>query len=758
MAKNILRLRVDSKEYDSKIERARSGLLHLEQSLQKAGKSFASADKDQVAFVKELGKMDTVSQTAKGKVNELSKAFVDLSVQYRKMTEQEKASPFGQAMSQSLDQLKTRVQADKDEIRELEGSLSGTKMGGGGGGFLGGDKFGGMIQVLGGNLMTKAVGMFANLASEMGDMVVQGIELSKQGEGIRIAFERLGRGDILQGLREATHGTVTDLELMKAAVKFNDFKLPVGELGTMLAFAQQKAKDTGQSIDYMVNSIVTGLGRKSLMILDNLGLSAAEINEKMKQTGDMTKAVGEIIREQMSKAGDYIETAADKATEANVRLKNAMTELGNTLTPLSSDFGNFWNELKIGGLQFLNFVLKPIVGMMTQAGQIANAKSRLGGSDAVNSQIDTLTGSSTKQLTMLSQLAKYDQQIKDLQTAADSVVVPAAGQGSQYAINQINAYNTQIQALLQMREEYRQKAMEIIAPAAASGAGVTGGGTGGKGGTTTKPKEEYIPLAGSIDWMQEKVKELQTAFEKTADDAVRGKLYEELQKAKLVLDSMNSGMSMTLDRTQGGSLTDSLGLGFNSDRLGKVELKPSDTSDRRDEMSFMQKYDKAVGGFSSIAGGLKQLGIELPAGLEGLLGGLQGLSTIVSGVTSVIEAFSVGSQAANTVALAANTVALGALTSAVTANTVSSFIPFFSNGGVVHAAGGLNVPGNHFAGDMVPAMVNSGETILTMAQSAVVAEALSQRSTSGSSAPSVLRGEDIIFAVNNTLRRMGRGD
>ena len=75
--------------------------------------------------------------------------------------------------------------------------------------------------------MTKGAMMIGNLAAEMGDMVKQGIEMAKAGEGIRIAFERLGRGDLLDGLREATHGTVTDLELMKAAVKFNDFKLPV---------------------------------------------------------------------------------------------------------------------------------------------------------------------------------------------------------------------------------------------------------------------------------------------------------------------------------------------------------------------------------------------------------------------------------------------------------------------------------------------------------------------------------------------------
>ena len=120
------------------------------------------------------------------------------------------------------------------------------------------------------------------LTSELSECISQSTELAKAGEGIRLAFDRLNRPDLLNSLREATHGTVTDLELMKAAVQFNDFKLPLDELGTMLAFAQKKAKDTGQSVDYLVNSIVTGLGRKSKMILDNLGLSASEIDEKMK--------------------------------------------------------------------------------------------------------------------------------------------------------------------------------------------------------------------------------------------------------------------------------------------------------------------------------------------------------------------------------------------------------------------------------------------------------------------------------------------
>ena len=280
----------------------------------KAGGTLQHVDDGVKEFTQQLGKMDTVAGGAKGKLGEMTKAFTDLTMQFNAMTDAEKSGQFGKALSSGLDELKQRIISTKQELADINNSLN--NVGGtSGGGLFGGGKLDGMLQVFGGNLMTKGAGMLAGLASEMGDMVKQGVELAKQGEGIRIAFERLGRGDILNGLREATHGTVTDLELMKAAVKFNDFKLPLDQLGTMLAFAQQKAKDTGQSVDYMVDSIVTGLGRKSLMILDNLGLSATEVKEKMAETGDMTKAVGAIIREQMSKAGDYVETAADRATQ-----------------------------------------------------------------------------------------------------------------------------------------------------------------------------------------------------------------------------------------------------------------------------------------------------------------------------------------------------------------------------------------------------------------------------------------------------------
>ena len=75
-------------------------------------------------FTRSLGKMDTTATTAKGKLGEMTKAFTDLSVQYKNMTDEEKKSPFGQALSKSLDELKGRIGESKTQLDEVNKSLN----------------------------------------------------------------------------------------------------------------------------------------------------------------------------------------------------------------------------------------------------------------------------------------------------------------------------------------------------------------------------------------------------------------------------------------------------------------------------------------------------------------------------------------------------------------------------------------------------------------------------------------------------------
>ena len=418
MAKDVItRFKLETTQYDSKLKNASKELSDFSKTATQAKEGFNQFTKANVDAARALGSMATSSTNAKQKTQELVGAFNEAAKAYNNLSEEQKQSDWAKALAGSLTTLQQRIKDTKQEMQGLGDEMKK------GGGLFGGGKLDGMLQVFGGNMMTKAAGVAAEFASEIAGCVRQGIELAKQGEGIRNAFERLGRGDILDGLREATHGTVTDIELMKAAVKFNDFKLPVEELGTMLAFAQQKAKDTGQSIDYMVDSIVTGLGRKSLMILDNLGLSAAEIRSKMAETGDMTKAVGEIIRDQMAKAGDYVETAADRAAQANVSLQNKMEELGRKFAPLQEASNNLWTSMKIGIMDVIGGPLTDFINKLTEAGRIANAYGVIGGNAKVGKMASNLAGvSESKRQQMYQQQQqqfwKYinprEQQIKDI--------------------------------------------------------------------------------------------------------------------------------------------------------------------------------------------------------------------------------------------------------------------------------------------------------------------------------------------------------
>ena len=131
MADVITRLKVESQEYDSKIKRAAQGLLQMETACRKVGGTLAVLEKDEKEFVAGLGRMETSSRTAKGKLSELTNAFTDLRAQYNRLTAEEKQGDFGRALSQSLDQLKVRIIDTKKELKGIQAEI------GDGGGFKG---------------------------------------------------------------------------------------------------------------------------------------------------------------------------------------------------------------------------------------------------------------------------------------------------------------------------------------------------------------------------------------------------------------------------------------------------------------------------------------------------------------------------------------------------------------------------------------------------------------------------------------------
>lgn len=125
MADVVTRLVVESKEYDSKIARATQGLVQFEKKCREVGGTLEFVEKEDLDFVKALGQMETVSSSATGKLGELKKAFTELSVQYKNLTDAEKQAPYGKALAGSLDQLKGRIKATEGDLKSVSNELGG---------------------------------------------------------------------------------------------------------------------------------------------------------------------------------------------------------------------------------------------------------------------------------------------------------------------------------------------------------------------------------------------------------------------------------------------------------------------------------------------------------------------------------------------------------------------------------------------------------------------------------------------------------
>ena len=538
MADSVLKLKVDDKEYNASLKNAKTGIQALEASLQKAGKTFNDCDKKVVEYVRAIGNMETQSKSARGRIGEMSTAFVELSQQYNKMTKDVQQSDVGKALSESMTTLRQRTIEAKQELAKLESQLrevNNTGMnlpdmtGGGGGGFLSGlgGKMGGALQVFAGNMMTKAAGWAMSAVSEMQDLVAQSIEVSKAAQGIEIAYNRLNKPGLLDNLKEATHGTVSELELMKAAVKFNDFKLPLEDLGTYLAFAQQKAKDTGESVDYMVNSIVTGLGRQSKQILDNLGISASEITAKMKDGGDMTKAVAEIIREKMAAAGDYVETAADRASKANADLENAMKRLGDTFSPLTESASSMWSSIKTGALDVLNNAVRPLIDALTEAGRIRSKYQQQNSDQRVNRMVGTLgqvsegkrQGIYNRQLQNFdTKIGSYQQYLDDYKKwQSDKTAVGAYDRmqafQKQTGLSMFSDVKEQMEVFKKQRAEYVMMSKDLLSP----------------------KQTGLDETVQTVDTLKKKLKDLQSDYRaaiKAGDSGKAGDLLKQINQTK----------------------------------------------------------------------------------------------------------------------------------------------------------------------------------------------------------------------------------
>lgn len=350
--KEIYRLEQQSKKLRSENKARLSQMIQLEAAGKKETDTYKNLKKQYTETGKEIRNLTSQIGEQTSKLNVLDMTISQLKKQQKSLQKEfENTSKtltpelYG-ILEQKLQEVSSRMAELKQNAKSF-GELAAS------------DQANGMLY---GNMMTKAAELFGSYAQGFKDSVKElidgGLEMAETADGVTKAFKDMDQPDLLENLRKATKGTVNDVQLMTAAVKANDFRIPLEDLGKYLEFAQMKAQQTGQSVDYMTDSIVTGLGRKSPLILDNLGISAAEISEKTKETGDFMKAVAEIVDTQLAEAGETYISAADRAAQKTVELQNAQKALGDEILPLKEQWDDAYADMQLNTISLISWCVK----------------------------------------------------------------------------------------------------------------------------------------------------------------------------------------------------------------------------------------------------------------------------------------------------------------------------------------------------------------------------------------------------------------
>lgn len=357
--KKIHELEQQTKKLRSENKERLQQMIKMEAAGKKETDTYKNLKKQYSETGKEIKNLTSQISEHTSKINVLDMTMVQLKKRQKEL--QRELDNTSQSLNpEAYDVLEKKLQEVGGRMAELKQNAKSFKE------ILSSDQVNGVVI---GNAITKFADFIGNQASKLKDFVAEaaevGMEMAETSDGVTKAFKDMNQPDLLDNLRKATKGTVNDVQLMTAAVQAKGFRIPLEDLGKYLQFAQLKAQQTGQSVDYMTNSIVTGLGRKSPMILDNLGISAAEISEKTKETGDFMKAVASIVDNQLAEAGDTYISAADKAAQKTAEWENAQRRLGEQLLPLKESYDDFFGDTKVGIINLTTWIVEHRKAILT---------------------------------------------------------------------------------------------------------------------------------------------------------------------------------------------------------------------------------------------------------------------------------------------------------------------------------------------------------------------------------------------------------
>lgn len=187
----------------------------------------------------------------------------------------------------------------------------------------------------------RTVQYFSNLAGEVSSVTDSFYNLAAGAEG--------GAEGLLKALQKASKGTVDNLSIMRSSnLAFQLMGDQVAEqLPKMMEIAMAAAKAQGKKTADLFNDIVVATGRRSIMILDNLGISSAtaakyqeEFAKKLGKTRDQlneTEKSQAFFYATMKAGGEIVKRVGSDALSYGQRMQQLEASVKNTAQQISLD-------------------------------------------------------------------------------------------------------------------------------------------------------------------------------------------------------------------------------------------------------------------------------------------------------------------------------------------------------------------------------------------------------------------------------------
>lgn len=752
MAQNsILKLNVDTSEYDAKIKSAAAGIQQYAQKCHEAGGTLQYLDDGVLEFVQALGKMDTASSSTKMQVREMSNALSTLTMTYRGLSDAEKSSPFGQELAKGIQQLTERAGQAQDAMMDVQQSIrnaaSDTRI------------FDQISQ--GASVVTASfqglVGAGKMLGFEMGNDVEviaklqSAMAVTNSLTTIQTALQK--QSALMQGVQAAQTAIASAAQTTLAATTgsataaqaaFN----AVANMNPYVALATAIAAVAGAYFAWTSNANKAKKAQEALNAeLDNTQIQLAQIDKDtdfsvgiMQAAGKSWKAIHEVRLEAARTKLQLADMNYDKLAESGA----SKEQMQKASEMQQQAWDNVMKVLNEGTIHWAKeFYGKGKGGSGSGHGKGGSSTSVEKTEEQMNSeQIEKLTQeyikatderrqAIQKEIAVLQNRNAEIQKLKDMAlgksfdggTLDGEVVVTGSKMTSinktfrddPVNFDSINAYISGIKD--QLKNYNLGDAMYDA--------------------LTEKLKDATTMSTLLQELMERGVEgaDLESVAEQMKAALLDGDIPDE--KVKDFISKLNEQI-----KEQGG-----IELDYNPN-TGEVSDKKQGKAE--DAMKkFSSEAGKFVGGLGEVANGLRAAGISIPNEVNELLSGINGFMQIISGFQSLISMVSTPAQITNTTAIANLTTIL----------TAKMFMPGMNNGGIVpHAANGYFVSGTHMSGDVTPIMANEGELVLNKSQQFNLAAALSSNDV-GQGYPEVrFSGEDLFVVMSNYLQRAGYGE